>query len=69
MIDIHYEEIPASVQVDLCDLAYRKAAEYFKDPSVQARYEKWRAERELKVCHQQKTALQKGECRETLCLL
>ena len=62
MIDIHYEEIPASVQVDLCDLAYRKAAEYFKDPSVQARYEKWRAERELKVCHQQKTAL---KCRST----
>lgn len=42
---IHLEQVPASVQLDLCDLAYRKAAEYFKDPAVQIRYEKWLAER------------------------
>ena len=42
---IHLEQLPASVQLDLCDLAYRKTAEYFKDPAVQIRYEKWLAER------------------------
>ena len=42
---IHLEQLPASVQLDLCDLAYRKAAEYFKDPAVQIRYEKWLDER------------------------
>ena len=42
---IDLEQVPASVQLDLCDLAYRKAAEYFKDPAVQISYEKWLAER------------------------
>lgn len=42
---IHLEQVPASVQLDLCDLAYKKAAEYFKNPDVQIRYEKWLAER------------------------
>lgn len=42
---IRLEQVPASVQLDLCDLAYRKAVEYFKYPAVQIRYEQWLAER------------------------
>ena len=56
MAVINLAEVPASVQLDLCDLAYRKAAEYFKDPDVQARYQVWLAEREAKLKRKEESA-------------
>lgn len=56
MAVINLAEVPASVQLDLCDLAYRKAAEYFKDPTVQARYQVWLAEREAKLKRKEESA-------------
>lgn len=48
---IDLSRVPATVQLDLCDLAYRKAGEYFKDPSVQARYKVWLEERRKREAH------------------
>ena len=56
MAVINLAEVPASVQLDLCDLAYRKAAEYFKYPAVQARYQVWLAEREAKLKRKEESA-------------
>lgn len=56
MAVINLAEVPTSVQLDLCDLAYRKAAEYFKDPAVQARYQVWLAEREAKLKRKEASA-------------
>lgn len=50
---VNLSEVPDSVKLDLCDLAYRKAVEYFKDPTVQARYKVWLAEREAKLGRRQ----------------
>ena len=55
---VNLNEVPASVQLDLCDLAYRKAVEYFKDPAVQARYKVWLAEREAKLGRREADAAQ-----------
>ena len=54
MAVINLAEVPASVQLDLCDLAYRKAD--FKDPAVQARYQVWLAEREAKLKRKEESA-------------
>ena len=56
MAVINLAEVPASVQLDLCDLVYRTAAEYFKDPAVQARYQVWLAEREAKLKRKEESA-------------
>lgn len=56
MAVINLAEVPASVQLDLCDLAYRKAAVYFKDPAVRARYQAWLAERESKLKRKEESA-------------
>ena len=56
MSAVNLSEVPASVQLDLCDLAYRKEAEYFKDPAVQARYQVWLAEREAKLKRKEASA-------------
>lgn len=55
---VNLGEVPASVQLDLCDLAYRKATEYFKDLVVQARYKVWLAERKAKLGRKEADAAQ-----------
>lgn len=52
---IDLEKAPASVQRDLCELAYRKAVEYFKDSAVHIRYQQWLAEREKSDLHPNST--------------
>jgi hypothetical protein len=43
--NINFAEIPRTVQIDLCEMAAKSAAEYLRDPEHRADYERWLRER------------------------
>lgn len=45
-IEIHTADIPAHVGTDLAQSAFEAIRKVYADPSIQAEYRKWRAERE-----------------------